>query len=144
MAYTLANAITATRRHLKDTTENVWTDADITAFVNEAILVIKDSVPEYFTDLDEVTNTTDEIDIDSRYTYLIPLFSSSRCFDQDEQFYRATKQMNEFEARLETATEKIYMSDAYATATTNVESESVEDVYSDTADSDDNVPELSP
>jgi hypothetical protein len=101
MAYTIKEAIADTRRHLKDTSENVWTDVDIVEFVNEAINIVKSTIPEYFTDLITVIDKTDTtpININSMYVKMLSLFASSRCFDQDEQYYRATNKMNEFEAR---------------------------------------------
>ena len=47
MSFTLQNAIIETRRHLKDNTESVWTNDDITAFINEALMLIKADLPEF-------------------------------------------------------------------------------------------------
>ena len=143
MSYTLLNAVTDVQRHLKDSTENVWTLTDIKASINESILVIKQALPEYFTTLVEVTNNTDVIYIDNNYKNLIPLFASARCFEQDEQYYRATQKMNEFETRLQNAIDKIYESSAYSDLIDTDELESISDVYYD-SDESDNISELIP
>ncbi|MDD3414886.1 MAG: hypothetical protein PHY47_12910 [Lachnospiraceae bacterium] len=99
MAFTLLNAITETRRHLNDSTESVWTDNDISEFINEGLMIIKATIPEYFTDLEEAISKTDIIIIDNLYKKLPCLFAAARCFEQDEQNYRAVQKMNEFESR---------------------------------------------
>lgn len=140
--YTLALANTDTRRHLKDATQNVWTDDDIQYFINESLLLIKSTLPEYFTTLHKVPNsdvldtTPNTIHIDEEYEHLIPLFASARCFEQDEQNYRATKQMNEFEARKAEMEIKILDSDAYAAIIAALETDAVRDVYFDINDED--------
>lgn len=137
--YALSNAITDTRRHLKDDTQNVWTDEDIKYFINEAISMIKKTIPEYFTALHRVPSsdvadtTPNTIHIEEEYENLIPLFASARCFEQDEQNYRAVKQMNEFEARKLDMEEKVRDSDAYALIIAGIE-EAVRDVYFDADD----------
>lgn len=136
MSYTLATAITDTRRHLKDTTENVWTDDDITYFINEAINIIRKVAVPYFDDLVEVVNTSDTILIDNEFKFLIPIFASARCFEQDEQNYRATKQMNEFESRREEMEIKILDSDEYAELIADLETDAVKDVYFTSSDTD--------
>lgn len=117
--YMQAQAIIDTRRHLKDTTQNVWTDDDIKQFINDAIALIRKSVPLYFVNLypvpyddDGVQNFT--INIDPDYELLIPIFASARCFEQDEQHYRAVQKMNEFESRKIDMVNEILDSDRYA------------------------------
>ena len=99
MSFTLQDAIIETRRYLKDNTESVWTDDDITAFINEALMLIKADLPEFFTDLEEVIEDSDEILLPNTYKKLPCLFASARCFEQDEQNFRAVQKMNEFETR---------------------------------------------
>lgn len=119
MAYSQAQANIDTRRHLKDVTQNIWTDDDIKQFINDAITLIRQAVPLYFTTLHTVPHTdslgtvTYDINIDEDYEMLIPLFAASRCFEQDEQHYRATQKMNEFETRLVVMVTNIMESDAY-------------------------------
>lgn len=114
MPYTLENAITDTRRILKDTSENVWTNTDITAFINESILDLQSTIPEYFTDLLEVEVLEDEINIDNKYKKIMSIFAASRCFSQDEQHYRASEKMNEYESRKLDMEQKILSSEEYA------------------------------
>lgn len=120
MSYTQSKAVADSRRHLKDNTQNIWTDDDIKQFVNDAIDLIKQAVPLYFVELNRVpyidslgVESTD-INIDAEYELLIPLFVAARCFEQDEQHYRATQKMNEFETRLSVMSTNILESDAYA------------------------------
>lgn len=97
--YTLLEAVQDTRILLNDTTESVWTNKQITYYLNEAISIVKKTVPEHFELLTHVQADNDEIYIDEYYKMLLPLFASARCFDQDEQHYRSTQKMNEFEIR---------------------------------------------
>jgi hypothetical protein len=113
MAYLVSVGITDVRRVLNDDTNDVWNDGDIIAYLNEAILIIKNTVPLYFDDLDEVTASTDTINIENVYRPLVTLFATARCYEQDEQDYKAQKQMNEFESRRVEMEEKILQSDAY-------------------------------
>jgi hypothetical protein len=140
MAYTQAQAVIDTRRHLKDTTQNIWTDDDIKQFINDAIALIRQAVPLYFTNLQAVPYEVDgvkhsTINIDSDYEMLIPLFAAARCFEQDEQHYRAVQKMNEFESRLVVMVTNIMESDAYADLLARQEEEgilrtdAIKDVY---------------
>ena len=120
MNYTQALAIIDTRRHLKDSTQNVWTDEDIKYFIDEAIGLIKNSLPLYFAtlhkieDVDPLDVTPTAIHIKTDYEMLIPVFASARCFEQDEQNYRAVQKMNEFESRKVDMMNEILDSDEYA------------------------------
>lgn len=98
--YTMLQAILKTRRFLKDNTETVWTNADIKDFVNEGAMAVKRTIPEYFTDLVEVFADGDTIQLEDEYKMLPCIYAASRCFEQDEQHYRATTKRNEFEALL--------------------------------------------
>lgn len=111
---TLNNVITDTRRYLKDKTQSIWTDADITAFVNDAIRIVKNSLPLYFANLVPVSLPNDPIAINDNYGFLFGLYASSRCFEQDEQNYRAVQKMNEFENRRTEMINEILDSDEYA------------------------------
>lgn len=135
MEYTQALAILDTRRHLKDSTQNVWTDADIKYFIDEAIALIKSTLPLYFATLHkiadaEVADTTPTvIHIKTDYTMLISVFASARCFEQDEQNYRAVQKMNEFEARKIDMVNEILDSDEYAAMFESASVDVVKDVY---------------
>jgi len=92
-------AIQKVREDLNDFTQSVWKDEHIIDFINEAIIDIKNTVPEYYTDLDEIETQQDTINIPNAYKFLITLFASARCFEQDEQHYRASQRMNEYEIK---------------------------------------------
>lgn len=125
MAYDIDTCVEDVRRVLNDDTENVWTNTTIKYYINNAISIIKNTVPEYFTTLVKVT--TGDILIDSVYEELLVLFATARCLEQDEQDYRAAKQMNEFESRRSEMEEKIYSSSAYATIIATADQEYVID-----------------
>ena len=150
MSLTLANVVTQTRHYLKDQTENVWTNVEIVAFIDEAIGLIKKSIPIWFSTLTRIVNPTvvtsanlaQVIVLDVDYANLLSIFAAARCFEQDEQFYRGVQKMNEFEARKMEMEDDIYSSDEYATLlseSTTYTDEHVEDVYSDTVAEDDSI-----
>jgi hypothetical protein len=159
MPYTLKNARDDTRRYLKDTTESVWTNADINAFINEGIRIIKATIPEYFTDLEEIdlsVNDADNVEIimdddggiGLNYTNLIPIFASARCFEQDEQHYRATQKMNEFESRKLDMEYKVTASKDYSDKISETGGDTgidyIVDKYFDNDDSEDYIAPLNP
>lgn len=150
MAYLVSVAITDVRRVLNDDTTDVWTDDDIIAYVNESLLLIKNTIPEYFDTLVEVTLATDTIIIDNVYRSLVTLFASARCLEQDEQDYKAQKQMNEFEARRVEMEDKIYTSVAYQTkldaaiVAGTISTDYVKDVYFDNYSDEDTIAPLDP
>jgi hypothetical protein len=150
MAYLVSKAITDVRRVLNDDTEDVWTDDDIIAYVNEAILIIKNTIPIYFDTLVEIDDSADTIEIESVYKPLITLFASARCFEQDEQDYRGQKQMNEFESRRVEMEDKILDSDAYqakldaAILAGTVTEDYVRDVYFEDYSEEDEIADLEP
>jgi predicted RNA-binding protein with RPS1 domain len=137
MSTTLQAVINATRRHLKDSTENVWTNADIVEFIDEAIGLIRKTNALYFTNLLRITNKlnlTQTITIDDDYAILLSIFAASRCFEQDEQHYRASQKRNEFEALKSDMEEKIIESKEYGdllAADDELATETIKDVYGD-------------
>lgn len=140
MAYTLADAIVDTRRHLKDTTQNVWKDADVKAFINDAIRIVKRSIPSYFISLAPVSAITDEINIDNDYAFILALFASARCFEQDEQNYRAVQKMNEFETRRTEMINEVFERTDYV----GNDFDAVQDVYYNSDNDEDYVLPLVP
>lgn len=136
---TLQNVINDTRIILNDTSESVWTTSMIISFINEGILDIKSSIPEYFTDLNEVSNVSDVIGIDNIYKRLISIFTASRCFFLDEQYYKSTELRNDYEQRKQNAIDKILESDEYVTKINedgSTSTEVVKDVYFDNESND--------
>jgi len=138
---TLKEMVIETRRHLKDYTETVWTDVDIKDFINRGILMIKKQVPEYFTDLLPVYNDSYSIVIDMEYEGLPAIFAASRCFEQDEQHYRATSKRNEFESALLDMETELKNSQKYMDKVSGTyESDYVRDVYYDLEEDDELLP----
>lgn len=135
--YTLAKAITKTRRYLKDSSESVWTNNDIKDFINEGMLLIKRTIPEYFYDLVEVYDDAVIIQLEAYYKDMPCIYAASRCFEQDEQHYRATQKRNEFESQLEDMDSQIRGSIEYSDKIANplnpyfdrMEMDYVRDVY---------------
>jgi FAD/FMN-containing dehydrogenase len=150
--FTLENAIKRTRRYLKDMTTSVWTDEEIIDFINEGILVIKRKIPEYFYDLKEIFIKTDVMLLEDEYKNLPCIYAASRCFEQDEQHYRAVQRRNEFESIMEEMVEEIMGSYRYEQKTndinnpyyTQLENDYVKDVYFDNYSSEDEILPLEP
>lgn len=94
------NMIDRVRQYTRDTTSSIFREKDIMDFINEGIdrirvipqlkkmnrLVGKNEKPNY---------------LPSEFCYLIPIYATARCFEQDERHYQAVQKMNEFEAKLE-------------------------------------------
>lgn len=88
------------RQYTRDTTSSIFREKDIMDFINEGIdrlkvipqlrkmnrLVGKNETPKY---------------LPAEFCYLIPIYATARCFEQDERHYQAVQKMNEFEAKLE-------------------------------------------
>jgi len=152
MKFTMLQAIARTRRYLKDSSTSVWSNEEITDFINEGIRTIRRKIPEYFYDLDEVFVNTDIINLDGEYKELPCIYAASRCSEQDEQHYRAVQKRNEFEAALEEMEaqirnsykyeEKVAASDnPYAN---NLAMDYVVDVYYNNNSFEDEIPPLEP
>jgi hypothetical protein len=152
MPFTMEQAIKRTRRYLKDMTTSVWSDEEIIDFVNEGILIVKRSIPEYFYDLVEVFVKTETIVLDDEYKFLPCIFAASRCFEQDEQHYRAVQRRNEFESMLGDMKEEIINSYKYEEKVAQsdnpyadkLEMDYVVDVYFNNNSSEDEIPPLEP
>ena len=131
---TVQAVVNLTRRYLNDETENVWTDVSIIDYINDAINDIKTTLPEYFTDLFEIETKLDTIVLESTFKTLLALFSASRCFFTDEQYYKEQTLRNEYENSKEMKINKVMESDAYynkTLASGNTSTDYVRDVYSD-------------
>lgn len=150
--FTLIQAITRTRRYLKDMTTSVWSDEEIIDFINEGILLVKKRIPEYFTDLVETYVKTDTIQLEDVYKTLPCIYAASRCFEQDEQHYRAVQRRNEFESALMDMEDEIrgsYKYEQKVNDPTNpyyaqLESDYVRDVYFNNYDNEDEIAPLEP
>jgi hypothetical protein len=97
----LTSLINRVRSLTRDFSGSVFRDVDITDFMNEGIDRIKQVIPA-LSELTYLVNGTDTPNlIPSQYHSLLAIFSTARCFAQDERHYQATNNMNEFEAKLD-------------------------------------------
>jgi hypothetical protein len=85
----------------RDLSNSIFREEDILMYMDEAIDRFKQVLPE-LEGMDYLVNRDDEpILLPLKYHSLIPLYSASRCFGQDERHYQATSFMNEFEQKLD-------------------------------------------
>lgn len=90
-----------TRQYLNETSGGgIWKDSDINAFMDEAIDRLS-HIP-HLIDMDYLDGDDDvPAYLPKRYHYLISVYASARCFEQDDSHYKATEKMNEFEVKME-------------------------------------------
>ena len=94
----LTDLIHRTRLYCRDNNSYVFTDAEITIFLNEAIDYLRQYLP--FRSMKYLEHSDDEpIILPDFYHYILSLYASSRCFDKDERFYEGTEKRNEFEKK---------------------------------------------
>lgn len=125
------------RKNIFDEDSDTFTSETIIDYINEGI----DRLKQIIIDLDEMNYLNNDSDIPkflpSKYHHLIALYSTSRCFSQDERYYQAANYMNEFETKTEELKLKIENGeiiirdefDDYGDETTNNEVEYVVDNY---------------
>lgn len=91
----------------RDFSNSIFREQDIIDFINEGIDRFKQLIPE-LESLEYLVakNETPSL-IPSQYISLLAIYSSSRCFTQDERHYQASTLMNEFEIKLEDLRNKI-------------------------------------
>lgn len=133
---TLRNVITSVRILLNDNTESVWTDAMITAYINQALYDLKITLPLYFVKIKELELQSDDevIEINSDLKEMISLYGASRGYFIDEQYYKSTELRNEYEVKKTEAINDILSSDEYSDILNEDGEGSVEyviDIYSD-------------
>ena len=88
------------RSHTRDLTSAVFREIDIIDFLNEGIDRVKSIIPE-LRDMDYlVKNNQSPKYLPSRYHHLLAVYSTSRCFAQDDRHHQAAVLMNEFEFKL--------------------------------------------
>ena len=92
----LSDLINMTRLYARDNNSFMFTDANITIFLNQAI----DRLAQYpiFEKMPYLTNDVPDVYyLPRQYHYMLALFASARCYDTDERFYEGTEKRNEFE-----------------------------------------------
>lgn len=85
----------------RDLTNSIFREQDIIDFINEGIARFIQVIPELKGMSMLYTHTAEPTLLPLEYRHLLALYSSSRCFSQDERHYQATTLMNEFEVKLE-------------------------------------------
>lgn len=96
----------AVRRYARDIKQNIFTNNDLNAFINEAIYRVS-SVPELAL-IETLEDENAEVKyMPKNYQYLLGLYAAARAFEQDERHYQAVQKMNEFEYKLEEFVQKI-------------------------------------
>lgn len=89
------------RSYTRDFSNATFRESDITTYINEGIDRVMQVIPE-FRGMKRLRRAEDEVILLPRmYQHLLALYSSARCFEQDERHYQAGKQMNEFETKLQ-------------------------------------------
>lgn len=95
------------RKNIFDEDSDTFTSETIIDYINEGI----DRLKQIIIDLDEMNYLNNDSDIPkflpTKYHHLIALYSTSRCFSQDERYYQAVNYMNEFEIKSEELKQKI-------------------------------------
>jgi hypothetical protein len=97
---TLQEIFNRVRIYTRDTTGSIFSEADITIFVEEAFNRFT-IIPAFEGLIYPSAKTTQIKMIPVNFQYLLSLYGASRCLFQDEQDYRAGTLMNEFEQKME-------------------------------------------
>lgn len=125
---------TRVRQYTRDTNKAIFKEGDVIAFINEAVDRLR-SVPE-FKDMRYLTDDNDEpVYLPSEYHYLIAVYATARCFEQDERHFQGAQKMNEFEAKLAELRELIQSGEVVVVdedgepATNELAMDAVVDVY---------------
>ena len=91
----------------RDFTESIFREQDIIDYINEAIMRVRQVVPE-LRDMEKLMSNSHKPDLlPEEYHHLLAVYAVARCFSQDERHYQATTYMNEFEVKLEELQSKI-------------------------------------
>jgi hypothetical protein len=99
--------IARVRSITRDLSSSIFREIDITDYINEGIDRIKMVVPEMAGMLWLYGSSDEPILLPQQYHHLLALYSSSRCFGQDERHYQSSNYMNEFEQKLDEMKMKI-------------------------------------
>lgn len=103
----LLELIRRVRTNTRDLTNSIFREQDIIDFINEGIERFQQIIPE-FKCMTKLIDKNEEVKlIPQEYHHLLAVYSTSRCFAQDERHYQATTLMNEFEIKLDKLKEDI-------------------------------------
>ncbi len=95
------------RSMTRDFTNATFRESDIVDFINEGINRFKQIIPEVKKEEKLLVNQQSLKYIPEEFHELLAIYSTSRCFSQDERHYQATTLMNEFEVKLDELREAI-------------------------------------
>lgn len=99
--------IQTVRNNTRDLTNSVFREQDIIFFINEAMDRMKQILPQLDGMINLVTNDQVPNILPAKYHHLLGVYSTARCFGQDERHYQATTFMNEFEIKMEEFRSKV-------------------------------------
>lgn len=85
----------------RDFSNSIFREQDIIDYINEGIDRCRQITPEFDGMTYLLSNSSSPILLPSAYHHLLAVYSSSRCYAQDERNYQASTLMNEFEVKME-------------------------------------------
>ena len=85
----------------RDFSNSIFREQDIIDFMNEGIDRCKQIIPELRTMTHLLTSQQEIKLLPPQYHHLLAVYSTSRCFGQDERHYQASTHMNEFEVKMD-------------------------------------------
>lgn len=95
-----SHIIARVRSNTRDFSNSIFRETDIVDFINEGIDRFK-IIPELKSMVYLLTTLQEPTLLPPEYHYLLAVYSTARCFGQDERHYQASTFMNEFEVKLE-------------------------------------------
>lgn len=95
----------------RDFSGSVFRDVDVHMYLNEGIDRFKQLIPELETMQHLAQNEDIPVMIPNQYQHLLALYSTSRCFFQDDRHYQSGTYMNEFESKLQEFQSKVESGD---------------------------------
>lgn len=116
--------ISMVRSNARDFTNSIFRESDIILYINEGIDRVKQVIKECKPMVQLTSPTQSPIILPEEYHSLLALYSTSRCFSQDESSYRAVSFMNEFEAKLDELKQDVQSGDVVLVDGTGTEIES--------------------
>ena len=91
----------------RDFSNTIFREQDIVDFLNEGINRMKQRITQ-LKGMDHLVARQQEVNLlPVQYHHLLSIYSVARCFGQDEDHYRASTHMNEFEVKLDGLKEDI-------------------------------------
>lgn len=117
--------ISMVRSNARDFTNSIFRESDIILYINEGVDRIRQVIKECKPMVHLITVGQIPIILPDEYHSLLAIYSTSRCFAQDESNYRAISFMNEFESKLEELKQDIQSGDVVLLDGSGLEIESV-------------------